>query len=103
MAVGNRNTLSSISIMLTRVQRHRLETAARSTGVSPETFALNTLTGAAESIEASDRRELRLLILLLSGATWEAISKAMDMPIESLRRAGTILATQMFRGDRYVA
>jgi hypothetical protein len=87
--------------MLTQVQRLRLETAARCTGARVETFTTNTVMGAVRSIEASEQLEKRLQILLLTGSSWEQISKALEVPVEKLRQAGTAIAAQMFRGDRH--
>jgi hypothetical protein len=87
--------------MLTQVQKLRLDAAARCTGVRTETFTISTLMGAVRSIEASENLERRLMILLLTGSTWEQISKALDVPIENLRQAATAVAAQMFRGDRH--
>ncbi len=83
-----------LAISLTDGQRRRLETAARCSGANFETFMINTLMAAVESIEASERRERQLVILLLRGFSWEAISKKMKMPVRSLRRAGKILAAK---------
>jgi hypothetical protein len=102
MAATNRNTISPISLMLTQVQRLRVEAAARCTGVRVEAFTTNTLMGAVRSIEASEELEKRLLILLLTGSSWESISKALGVPVENLRQAGTMMASQMFRGGRNV-
>jgi hypothetical protein len=101
MASTHRSTISPISVMLTQVQRLRLETAARCTGVRIETFTTNTIMGAVQSIEASEDLEKRLLILLLTGSSWEQISKALDVPVDRLHQAGTMIATQIFRGDRH--
>jgi len=87
--------------MLTQVQRLRLEAAARCTGVRAETFATNTLMGAVRTIEASEQLEQRFLVLLLTGSSWESISKALEVPVERLHQAGTMLASQIFRGDRH--
>jgi hypothetical protein len=101
MAANQSSIPSPISLMLTQVQRLRLEAAARCTGVHSETFITNTLMGAVRTIEASEAMERRLLILLLTGATWESISKALDIPVPNLKQAATAIAAQMFRGHRH--
>lgn len=87
--------------MLTQVQQLRLEAAARCTGVRTETFTMSALMGAVRRIEACEAMERRLMILLLTGSTWEEISKALDVPVTNLRQAATAVAAQMFRGDRH--
>lgn len=104
MAIQHRNTdLIPLAIALTGAQHSRLEDAARETGIPLQAFTTNILIGAIRSIEDGERRERQLMALLLSGASWKSISTKMNMSVDTLRRAGLVMASRLFvRGAQHV-